>query len=568
MEMRRNDSKGSMAMELDGDGRNRKNRYGDEPIEDDRVTDSRIADNRPVEDRVANDRVENGQAANGLATNGLAANEQAANEQAANEQAANEQAANEQPANEQAADDWFASDMKTETPGYQLKVLSGRHTGVIMPLPPGRYSLGQDEKSDFIFVDDAFLGGQLIVDVTGKEPTLELTGQVKATLDGQELAPGTPSPLPDFQTVEVGTTRFAIGPSHLAWPEIAVPKLPEAQPAADAPAGTEGESAQPSETAAPGATPEGGEGQAKEAKQAAGKKRLILILSLTLGCLAAAGGLWVLLYPRKTIDQALLLKAILAEMNLPQVRLERAPEGYLLKGFVRSDTVRDSLSRRLAGLLPPVKITITSEEDIRSAIMGILEVYHLEFAIEMGRPGKAIVTGVMGNAKLAKEISDGLHQVVPPETELELRIYTLSEVYEFLNDMLSAHILDHKVQPMPRNGRMGCILIKRQMDSTEMQAWNEIRDAFRTQFSMNLEEYWTDRLSPVLVRFQNVKRILDTQLVGVTVGEMSHISLRGRRKYFVGARLGGITLKSIQRERILLGLDQIEQTYFLKKAEK
>src|SRR3954467_11173085 len=78
--------------------------------------------------------------------------------------------------------------------GYQLRVLSGRHSGAIMPLPSGRHSLGQDEESDFIFLDDAFLGGRVILDLTGSEPAIEVTGQVKASLDGREIPSGKLSP--------------------------------------------------------------------------------------------------------------------------------------------------------------------------------------------------------------------------------------------------------------------------------------------------------------------------------------------------------------------------------------
>jgi hypothetical protein len=115
---------------------------------------------------------------------------------------------------------------------------------------------------------------------------------------------------------------------------------------------------------------------------------------------------------------------------------------------------------------------------------------------------------------------------------------------------------------------MGCVLVQNRMDSLEMAAWNEIRADFLKEFGMDLEERWTDKLSPVLLRFQNLARVLDTQMVGVTVGEMSYITLKHRRKFFVGARLGGLTLKSIRSDRLVLSLDNVEQNYFLKKGSK
>jgi hypothetical protein len=107
------------------------------------------------------------------------------------------------------------------------------------------------------------------------------------------------------------------------------------------------------------------------------------------------------------------------------------------------------------------------------------------------------------------------------------------------------------------------------MDSAEMAAWNGIRSAFRSRFGMDLQEKWTDRLSPVLLRFAQTARMLDADLVGVTVGEMGYLAFRNRRKYFEGARLpGGATVKSIRTDRIVLSLGGAERNYFLKKGPR
>lgn len=447
---------------------------------------------------------------------------------------------------------------------YQLKVLSGRHSGAIMPLPPGRHSLGQDEESDFIFLDDAFLGGRVIVDVTGTEPAIEVTGLVKASLDGRELTAENPVPLPSYRPVEVGATRFAIGPSRLPWPEPASPALPpDAKPAvAEIPSDA-------NEVSDPSPVPEGRtEGDAEPVRKAPRRGRWILWVAATVLILTALGGLAAWFYPRAKVDPAIRLRALLAELRLLEVKVEPASGGFLLKGVVPSDAERDSLSNRLKGFLPPVQANVTTLEEIRAAIQGVLDLYHMQCPVTLGPAGKAVVACVVDNPGIAKEMSESLRQAAPPETDLELRLRPVSEAYAFLNRELSARVLDHKVHPESAKGRMGCVLVKNQMDSLEMTGWNGIRASFRSEFGMDLEERWTERLPPVLLRFQSLAHVLDTQLVGVTVGEMSYITLKHRRKYFTGARLGGITLKSIGRDRLVLSLDNVERNYLLKKGSK
>ncbi len=463
-----------------------------------------------------------------------------------------------------------AAESDTAT-GYQLKVLGGRHSGAIMPLPPGRYSLGQDEESDFIFLDDAFLGGQVIIDVTGVIPKLEVTGIVKAAVEGQGVVPGQPLPIDSYQPIEVGATRFAIGPAHLPWPEPPATKAeaigPDAGPETLAAEGGSVEAgnwppATPEEKAVKAAQ------DAKLAKAAARRKRRPLVIA---GSVALAGllglGTWLIL--RNPVDPAAVLRGILAELHFSEIKVVPLPGGYLLKGFIQTEADRDVLLNRVKTFQPPVKTRLISAEETRNSITGVLDLYQLDCPLAIGPMGKAVITCVIDNPKTAKEITESVRQGVQSETELEERFYQTGTVYPFVNRMLMAKILDHKIRLEVQKGRVTGVLVKNQMDSLEMQAWNEIRASFHSQFGMDLEERWTERLSPVLMHFNAASRELDSQLVGVTVGELSYITLKHRRKFFEGARLAsGLTIKSIQRDRIVLSLDNVEQNYFLKKGAK
>ena len=460
----------------------------------------------------------------------------------------------------------------TETAvGYQLKVLGGRHSGAIMPLPPGRYSLGQDEDSDFIFLDDAFLGGKVIIDVTGVIPKLEVTGVVKAAVEGQGVVPGQPLPFDSYQPVEVGATRFAIGPANLPWPEPAKAKPDEIDivRGAEGAAGSEAERMEadwPPPTAEEKAA--AADKEAKAARAAARRRRMPYVIS---GAIALSGlislSAWLIL--RNPIDPAAVLRSILSELRFAEVRVVPLPGGYLLKGFLQTETERDLLINRVKTFQPPVKTSLISAEETRNSIQGVLDLYQLECPVDIGPMGKAVISCVIDNPRVVKEITEAVRQGVQSETALEEHFHQTGTVFPFVNRMLAAKVLDHKVRLEVQQGRVSGVLVKNQMDSAEMRAWNEIRVSFRSQFGMDLGERWTEKLSPVLMHFNAAARELDAQLVGVTVGELSYITLRHRRKFFEGARLAsGLTIKSIQRDRIVLSLDNVEQNYFLKKGAK
>jgi type III secretion system YscD/HrpQ family protein len=274
------------------------------------------------------------------------------------------------------------------------------------------------------------------------------------------------------------------------------------------------------------------------------------------------------LYPRPPVDTAAALRAILVEMRLSEARVESGEKGLHLKGFLRTEAERDSLAKRLAVFPAPVRVELVSADEIRNALQGVLDMYRMECSVTVAPQGKTTVSCIVEDPGATRELSESLRQAAPPEAALDLRLHPAADALSFLNRELSARVLAYKIHPEFQEGRLGCVLVKGKMDSLEMSAWNGIRESFRSKFGIVLEERWTERLSPVLQRFQNLARALESQLVGVTVGELSYIALKNRRKYFEGARLGGLTLKSIHKDRLVLSLDNIEQNYFLKKEWK
>lgn len=479
------------------------------------------------------------------------------------------------------AGDGPARDPGIRGPGYQLRVLAGRHSGAVMPLPPGRYSLGQDEESDFIFLDDAFLGGQVILDVSGPLPMAAATGLLKAFMAGQPLTPEG-RVLEAYQDVEVGATRFAIGPADAPWP------APERAP--ERAAGTEdrdGSRAEPrpgegDAPQAPGGPAAGSGGQASDphplpasapAPAARPSRLRKLFVLLPAACMLAALGLagaryaWRANHPPP--DPVLALRGVLGDLGLAEVEVQPEGKGFLLKGFLQTEAEREALALRIKDFAPPVRTRLISAEETRASIQGVLDTYHMEYSIRTGARGKVSIAGVCDDPRLAREIAEAVRQGVQAETEVETSLHPSGDLFSFLQRLLAANLLDHKVSLEVERGRLHGLLVRNQMDSAEMESWKRIQASFRGQFGMDLDEKWTDRLSPALLRLSAVIRDLDAHLVGITMGKLAYISLRDRRKYFEGARFpNGVILRTIHKDRIVLNLGKVEQNYYLKKGLK
>jgi type III secretion system YscD/HrpQ family protein len=356
--------------------------------------------------------------------------------------------------------------------------------------------------------------------------------------------------------IEVGSTRIALGRAGLPWPEPPRPEPAESAPEAPLTANLADN------------WPAIEEPKHRFLPRRWERYRLRAILLAAVLALAG-GGVFAWSKLRQTVDPAAVLRGILAEMRLPEINVFPDHAGYLLKGFLETEAERDALLKRVKGFTPPVKTRIVSAEETRASILGVLDIYHLDLPIEIGPMGKAVITGICDDSNTIKELSEAVRQGVQSETEVQERFHGSGTVIPYTNKLLAAKVLDYKVRLELDKGRLAGVLVKNQMDSADMAAWRTVRASFRSQFGMDLEEKWTDRPSPALLRLSSAVRELDTQLVGVTVGEMSYITLRNRRKFFEGAKLSsGLTVKSIQRDRIVLSLGNVEQNYFLKKGSR
>lgn len=440
-------------------------------------------------------------------------------------------------------------------PAYKLKVLAGRHAGAVMPLLPGRHSLGQDEECDLIFLDDAFLGGRVILDVSGSSPMLEVTGQVKAAVDGKPVT-SAPQPLESFQVVEVGATTFALGPLDGAWPGDTV-SLPDH---AGEEAAAETESSPTEEAAAEAPAPAPSESR---------KGRRFLAIGIVAGLVVLLSAAMIAIVLRPKPDPLGAIRKVVVDMGLGEIKVEDAGGDFLVNGFVKTEAQKAAFASRLSELGLPIRTRILSGEEIITSIQGVLELYQMDFLIEIAPWGKVTMVGVNDDQAMLKEILESVRQGAQSEVKVDGRFLSTGVVIPFVTRLLAAKGLVHKVRLEAQRGRLYGVLVKNQMDDPEMEAWKTVKDSFKAAFAMEIEEKWTDKLSPTLAKFAAAVQELDADLIGVTPGEMGYVTLKNGRKYFEGARLkSGPFIKDISRERLMLAIGAVEEPYYLKKGKR
>ena len=444
-----------------------------------------------------------------------------------------------------------------------LKVLTGRHAGASMRLKSRQYTIGRQEMCDFIFLDEGFSNGNLTLDLTGEKPTLSAAEGMQVLVGAQPMERES-IVLGRYESVTVGQTRFAIGPADEPWPEIQesvepvapTPSEPGAKPDTDPghfPPLTKDEQYL---AAFPGAAARRGRPFYKRHE-----KRIALIIG-GLSILAIA----YLTRPEKPKEPDLKTRVslVMADMGLQDMRIGEDSNGLSVVGQVATDSLKTLLVARLEALNAPVATRIQSEERIAMNVLDILEMYHLDLDVRVRPRGRLVLRGVYDDRNRLHGILESLHQEVAGLSAVEDSVLPTAFIYPFLSESLAKESLSQKIRFEADKGRLYGLLIKGKMRKPDLEAWNRVKKAVALSYGLDVQERWTDKLSPALLKTASAWMELDTDLMAVRVGDLNYLTMRNGRKYFEGTRLStGHIIRSIQKDRIILESEGVQDTYYL-----
>ena len=482
-----------------------------------------------------------------------------------------------------AIDDWSARTSDKAPVADMLKVMTGRHAGAAMRLTSRTYSIGSDEMCDFIFLDDGFANGSLTLDLTGELPRLTVPEGVSALIGGLPIG-RTEMVLGCYESVTVGDTRFAIGPANEVWPEVPA----EAPPTAAAPeTGASPSDVPTSSTESPiaGAPPPGSSGmeaghvpledlhwRMNSAPPAAGRFPWLVKHKNSL----AVGGVILFLglmffHTRPGPPQVPFLRVqvlmVLENLRLNEVEIEGWDDSVKVTGYVPTERARDSLLLVLTSLGRPVAVAIHSVESVALGVQNILEMYKMDLSVKVTPRGVVILKGIYGDRPRVRNIIESLRGEVAGIASIEDSVLSTDAVQPFLSETLARHGLRRKMSFETDRGRLYGVLVKDKTRKQDLESWREIKAEIMAAYGLEAQDRWTDKPSPALLRSASASFELNTDLMAVGVGPLNYLTMRDGKKYFEGTRLkSGHIIKSIQKDRIVLVEDGVEDIYYLQEG--
>ena len=183
--------------------------------------------------------------------------------------------------------------------------------------------------------------------------------------------------------------------------------------------------------------------------------------------------------------------------------------------------------------------------------------------------GKVILRGVYDDRVRLREITDAMLQEIPGIQAVEDSVLTTEAIFPFLTETLAQRKLAHKLRFETENGRLFGLLVTGKISKAELESWRIVKLLMRSTYGLDITDRWTDKLSPAMLKSANTSRELDNDLMAVGVGPLNFLTMRTGRRYFEGTKLsGGHIIKSIQKDRIVLELDGVEDVYYLEGGIK
>lgn len=402
-----------------------------------------------------------------------------------------------------------------------LKILQGLQEGAELTLNAGTWHFGTDAENDLILDDE---------NVRAKHFSLEIDEEGKVLLTAHDGAPVSVGgeqvteesyEVPYFAFIQVGDTQLALGPVGEAFPEPKkeIEKNVEKTKKSTAPISF-----------------------TKYTKRVAGIGTLGflgLTAAYTLNHLSFAAP--VALAPRPEVAD------VLKEMNLHTLTVRDADGTTLVSGIVPSAHDLTQLKTRLHGA--PIIYNVHVQERILASARDITSLYLPGLAVSSSEDGGLLLSGLCGDGHQLARLITVLKEDLPAAPTIHNDVKTPQDLYPGLRAMLKElglfKVLTFEVES-------GQLVVRGAPPADRIAAWNEARDAFAEEQGIEIVQHFrTERKARPVAKIQ--KKQPQINVLSVSIGEVSYITLEGGAKYFEGATLeNGAIVEHIAADHIVL----------------
>ena len=274
--------------------------------------------------------------------------------------------------------------------------------------------------------------------------------------------------------------------------------------------------------------------------------------------------LWTMTDPEQTaldnITPAQTAENIITQMNLPDLRLKKLPDGsVVISGYVADNTVKNNLQQALNTAQVPYTFQAVVMNEMRATAASVLNQYDFkQMNIELDTtPGSLVLSGYASNPKEVSRIREVLQQEVHGLVSIVDQVQYQVTRLKTLRTMLKEKNLSQQIRLMETPGKV--VLKGRLGDASQGYYLKEVVQDFREKYQR--PELVIDVTLPAtdLATMQPLLKIKS-----VSLGRIPYVILDNGEKYLRGAKLkNGYILEGINLEFLTLRLGQERIKYFI-----
>ena len=293
----------------------------------------------------------------------------------------------------------------------QLKVLTGRNTGALLPLDIGEYLIGSGDSCAIILLDHDVEEEHCLLEVeTDGVRILPQDGSV--LINGEEVAAGGAS-FQLFQAVFIGETALALGMEGDGWPDI------ELRPPADD--GIKKQDGEGSEQDIENEQEQSDTTEAAQPKQPA-EKSLLRVWGLALVLLLLLTGLSVRAYlnletpgfPTSLENLSQQVSAIIQEKEITGVQVNSDEDILTVSGYITDSKTLKDISADILATAPQAVIQLTVTENLLTSVRQVLAIYDLaDISVTVDLQGLVTLQGEVKDNTVFKKAVAAIEQDVP-----------------------------------------------------------------------------------------------------------------------------------------------------------
>ena len=474
---------------------------------------------------------------------------------------------------------------------FYLKILSGNHIGAEIPLEPGRYSLGRDENCDLVLSDASINEIELIIEISdeGQLQVQTSTADEPLYLNGEPVGSGTHCN--PFDVVTSSGLFFAMGPSEVSWPDIALPELNRPEPEEvpekrDADPEGSGDDAFPdaeihdtdvdvilsmAENPETISLAEDDDHEDEEDNnnplENINKKWLIaaptILIAFFIVILAVTGGTTETHTPEISyLSQAQQVQQIL---KLKDIVFKELPnKTIMISGYVSTNKKKRELQRLLRERGVPFNIQVVAMNEMRSNADILLKgLGYKNLLLEPDTTqGSLVLTGYIATADELNRLETTLMQEIHGLISVVDQVENQSGRMNTLKSMLREKKLSARIHLVERPGKVS--LQGNLLDEGQVYNLQELVKRFRDRYGDNpaLEIATKSANSPfTTTKASNGPSLPSLNIRGISMGRVPYVVMDDGSKYLIGAKLAnGYIIEDINIEYLLLtnGIDRIK----------